>query len=420
MTTEECKTLFCKLNEIFATNFAAEIIAAVIVALLISVVLRPVWRWLRSWLASIFETRKQLETEIKSLKRQLARQRKRLNSGLKAVAMTGSGANKREGSGLWLSKPSGQADHNAYRLRLQNSIPIWVFANLKGGVGKTTNATNIAAKYALEQASSTNGKPVLLIDLDFQGSASAMALRHADLEPPAEVDVLATRMIRGDTTAQEIIAAPFALKTGVDEIPLRVVPALYSLAQAENRLMIEWLFGKERADIRYTLANQLLDDQIQNSFSRIIIDAPPRLSTACVQALCAATHVIIPTLLDRLSGEAASTFLHQVNLLKQANICPEIQCAGIIGYRSGDPSAGTRQAQRQIDDAIEKIQDALAKNDFDRDQFIDAPILVHNPLLAESAGQYIALARTDPTYSRQLSSIKTTFDLLTKEIEKRL
>jgi chromosome partitioning protein len=48
----------------------------------------------------------------------------------------------------------------------------------KGGTGKTTLATNLAAKRALA------GRDVLLIDADMQGSASDWAQRRGEAEPP--------------------------------------------------------------------------------------------------------------------------------------------------------------------------------------------------------------------------------------------
>jgi chromosome partitioning protein len=175
----------------------------------------------------------------------------------------------------------------------------------------------------------------------------------------------------------------------VDDLRLRVVPGYYDLAQAENRLLIEWLFNEDYIDIRYQLARILHDPIVQTNFSRVIIDAPPRLTTACVQGLCAATHVIIPTVLDRLSGEAVGTYLGQIETLKSAKVCPYIKYGGVVGYRSG-------QAIAHVQDAEDSIRDALRLHGLDENLYLAKAVVKHSPLLAESAGQLIGTARTGP------------------------
>src|SRR5258708_13845731 len=74
---------------------------------------------------------------------------------------------------LWRRKPVvKQPEH--YDRALQESIPILLVANLKGGVGKTTIAANLATYF--EQC---KGEQLLAIDLDHQGSLSSMLLPEA-------------------------------------------------------------------------------------------------------------------------------------------------------------------------------------------------------------------------------------------------
>jgi chromosome partitioning protein len=73
----------------------------------------------------------------------------------------------------------------------------------------------------------------------------------------------------------------------------------------------------------------LLGDEVQRRYDRIVIDAPPRLTTAHVQALTAATHVLIPTVLDQLSGEAVGSFVEQ--LIVHSQLWPCLKVIGVVG-----------------------------------------------------------------------------------------
>ena len=208
-------------------------------------------------------------------------------------------------------------------------------ANLKGGVGKTTIATGLASYFVNPfGAPGRKRERVLLIDLDFQGSLSSMALTTKQRIPTNSQLSRATRLISGNCEPEVLLDMNQRVK-GLDviqdggEVEFNAVQAYYDLAQAENRLMVEWLLSDGRRDIRYNLAEVLLSPVIQNHYHRIIIDAPPRLTTAHVQALAASTHVIIPTVLDQLSGEAVGGFVEQT--IVHAEIWPHLKVLGVVG-----------------------------------------------------------------------------------------
>lgn len=269
---------------------------------------------------------------------------------LDAVARKISKDGPREGNGVWLTQPIYQPEDYA---RSSKNAKVIVIANLKGGVGKTTLAANIGAFLAHDQRWY---KRVLLIDLDFQGSLSSMALPEDErwLPLPGQ-DSLASRMVSGDFDPGILVSCAKATQP---EPRLRVVTAHYDLAQADNRLLIEWLlrcrtrqeksvrkalgdllYGKlfKQFDVRYNLTELLHSDAAREAFDLIVIDCPPRLTTGTIQALCSASHLLIPTILDRPSAEAVMRFCEQIDTLKAGGICPHLNVLGIVGtkYRGG-------------------------------------------------------------------------------------
>lgn len=153
---------------------------------------------------------------------------------------------------LWKLRPNQPFPEYKSWLRDPVGARIVTFANLKGGVGKTTLAANFAA-----YISETLEKPVLVIDLDYQGSLSNMMMLAAEQEiERSEVDDL---MLDG---------ADLSTLTRVEKLLAErlkrawLVPASFTFAEKENQLLLQWLLNEAAAtDVRYRLARVLLDPE---------------------------------------------------------------------------------------------------------------------------------------------------------------
>ena len=199
---------------------------------------------------------------------------------------------------------------------------VLVVANAKGGVGKTTVAANLAAALA-----SRLEKPILLIDLDFQGSLSSMAVVDEGVRVPiGKGTSRAASLVSGNLTTADLLQSPLA--TGSQRI--RVVPAFYDLAREENRVMLEWVVGDRSDDPRFTLAKLLSQSEIVDHFGLVIIDCAPRLTSGTIQALAAGSHLLVPTILDGPSTEAVINFIHEVEEFRASNLCPRIKYVGVV------------------------------------------------------------------------------------------
>jgi AAA domain len=175
------------------------------------------------------------------------------------VARRGGNSWPQEGRGLWVARP-------ILRPKIRNYDPhippakVLLVANAKGGVGKTTVAANLGARLS-EIADYEDKKPVLLIDLDFQGSLSSMSIvGQRNWLPPKGQDSKATYLLSGDISPATLAVwdrgATFKANGNTLQAPkLKIVTAYYDLAQAENRLLIEWLLDPVRDcnDIRFRL-----------------------------------------------------------------------------------------------------------------------------------------------------------------------
>jgi chromosome partitioning protein len=175
-------------------------------------------------------------------------------------------------------------------------------ANQKGGVGKTTTAVNLGACLA------ELGFRTLVIDLDPQGNASTgLGINPRTLEA-SMYDVLLH-----DVPLEDCIE-------GSSVRNLFVAPASLDLAGAEIELVPA--FSRE-LKLRNAI-NEVLAD-----YDYVLIDCPPSLGLLTVNAMAAATEVLVPIQCEYYALEGLSQLLRNVELV-QKNLNPQLEVSAIV------------------------------------------------------------------------------------------
>jgi chromosome partitioning protein len=304
---------------------------------------------------------------------------------------------------LWCVHAPRQPANYDHRLWVQRHKPIVTIANLKGGVGKTTLTANLGA--FLSQA----GMRVLLIDVDYQGSLSNMLLSaDKDLlsadndQETSSAEVSKLLMLGCDAKSIREASRPFKNILAGSAL----VSAGYEFATCENRLMIEYLLNEEEDDGRYRLAKLLLDDDVSSTYDIVLIDAPPRLTAGTVNALCASTHLLIPTVYDRLSAQAVGTFLNGVQILK-THLNHRIDLLGVIGTFTQTQVGLADREQKAKNRAVKEVQTSWGANFYFFERHIP-----RRAAIAAAAGARLAYLEDD--------TVKKWFDELGKEVLERL
>lgn len=175
-------------------------------------------------------------------------------------------------------------------------------ANQKGGVGKTTTTVNLSAALAEQD------HRVLVIDLDPQGNATTgLGIVARDLEHSI-YDVLLN-----DVDLDDAIESTAVLN-------LFLCPASLDLAGAEIELVS--VMSRETR-LRHAI------DQVRDDYDYIIIDCPPSLGLLTVNALAAASEVLVPVQCEYYALEGLGQLLRNVNLV-QRNLNPPLELSLIV------------------------------------------------------------------------------------------
>lgn len=202
---------------------------------------------------------------------------------------------------------------------------IIVFANQKGGVGKTTSAVNLGAALAEEK------KRTLLIDFDPQGNLSS-AFGFFQCEKTI-YNVLA-----GQTTIKEAIQA--TSNSFLDVIPsnMDLSAATLELSDATNR--------------EYYLRKSI--EPITELYDFILIDCPPSLDLLTINGITAANWIAIPVQCEFFAAQGFLTLLfNTIHRIKQ-HLNPQLKILGVI-FTMYD--SRTRLAQEVIEMVVEKVGD---------------------------------------------------------------
>ncbi len=243
---------------------------------------------------------------------------------------------------------------------------VYVVANQKGGVGKTSIAVNLCASLA------HYGRRVLLVDLDPQGNATTGA--GVD---KSELEQSVYEVLLGEC---DVAAARRRAEGGFD-----VVGSNRNLAGAEVELI-----GMEKREYRLRTAI----DAVRDDYDYVVIDCPPALNMLTVNGFTAADAVIIPMQCEYYALEGLSDLVGTLRKVKQ-NLNPAIEIEALVRTMYDPRSTLTVQVSDELKRHYgDKVFDTVIPRNI---RIAEAPsfgkpVLLHDPA-SKGAQSHLAFAR---------------------------
>lgn len=266
---------------------------------------------------------------------------------------------------FWEASPGD--DIPAFRPRQAGCATIIAVANLKGGVGKTTLTANLGATLWSKK------KRVLLVDLDYQHSLTNLCLpADAVRDTQAGPGRLVEQLFRAQHPGAESV---LNLLTRVGETSGYLLPCSEELANIEEHMKAKWLLQTAVGDVRYLLRAALHHPAIQDRFDYILLDCPPRLTLASINALTCSDYVLVPVLPDKTSTAGVPRFLHWLRILRGARVCPQLALLGVLANGTQNKTRFTSRERDLWAETQRLCSDAWKEPAYFFDRFLPKKIL---------------------------------------------
>lgn len=239
--------------------------------------------------------------------------------------------------------------------------------NLKGGVGKSVTACNLALGIPRQRP----GSRVLVVDLDKQANTTKFFRRHNDRLPDT-----------GDVLLQ-----PEAVKDALrhtDWSGVDLLPASMGLLRANREVQMDCLHAQQNR-----LAKALA--LVEESYDLCLMDCPPDIDMATINALCAADEILIPVDCDEWALDGLSEIISQIARIREG-LNPKLHLLGCLVTMYTRTNDALRTVEDLVGTGLPVFRTVIHRSTAVRDaKRCHQPVFTYKPRSAPAL-DYLALA----------------------------
>ncbi len=214
------------------------------------------------------------------------------------------------------------------------------FINLKGGVGKTTTAVNIAAILAKQKSSK-----VLLVDLDPQTNATVSLISQEEWRDVNSKGQTIHHLFDDLINSRQLFDLEKAVLQNVGGIQgLDLLPSSLELVEIQDDIpnLDQRRYVSHVDVIQNTLA------ELKNQYEYVIIDCPPNLGAITLNGIVMSDYYIVPTIPDIFSKIGLSLIWNRINKFKDKKRSCKVELGGIVFTKVDDRTNLHKSTKIQI------------------------------------------------------------------------